>query len=85
MAAVSARGPVRLHIDRLVVDGVPAQSGRRFADETLAELRRLAAAGAPPVPDHGSELGVDPEQDPVGAARAVAAVIHSRLVEARHG
>ena len=85
MAAMSARGPVRLHVDSLVVDGLPGPSGRRFADETVAELRRLAAAGAPPVQHDDRELSVDPEHDPVGAARAVAALIHSRLIEAGHG
>jgi hypothetical protein len=82
---MSGRGPVRLHIDRLVVDGLPMPSGQRFADETVVELRRLAASGAPPMPVREREVTIDPARDPVGAARAVAAVIHSRLIEARDG
>lgn len=70
---------VRIHIDRIVVHGAPDVRADRFGDALITELRRLATVGAPPV-DTTAELSVDLENAPLVAARAVAAVVHSRLL-----
>jgi hypothetical protein len=73
------KGPVRLHIERLVVDGAPGVRADRLTEALVAELRRLAAIAAPPV-DTEAELVIDLERSPVAGGRAIAAVIHSHLI-----
>lgn len=83
-------GQIRLHIECLVIDGVPGRAGERFAAAFVDELRRLAGVVEPTgrpgrAPTADAELAADPERDPVGAGRLVAAAAHSRLLGAGHG
>lgn len=70
---------VRVRIERLVVHGAPDLRAELLAEAIVSELGRLASAGAPPSspPD---ELAVDIERDPVAGGRAIAAVVHARLI-----
>lgn len=77
MGAVTAR--IRVHLERIVVDGAPDVSADRLTAALVNELRRLAAAGAAPEPVP-AELVVDLVGDPVGGGRALAAVLHSTLI-----
>ena len=81
----ASRGRVGVHIDRLIIDGLAGRTAEAVATAFVAELRRLAEAGAPPMGDIGAELEVDPERDPVAAGRLVAAAVHSRLLGSGHG
>ena len=76
MGAVT--GPVRVHIERLVIDGAPDVRGDLLGEAIVDELRRLAAIGAPPIVDR--EVTVDIEQSPVAGGRGIAAVIHAQLI-----
>jgi len=76
---------MRISVDRLIVDAGPGIDGELFAAAVVRELHRLALTGAPPMTDVGRELVADPEHDPEGAARTVAAAVHTRLLEARGG
>ena len=46
-APMSGRGPVEVHIDRLVLEGVPPEHQLRLVDALRAELTRLASEPAP--------------------------------------
>ena len=69
----------RVHLEHIVVDGAPDMSADRLTAALVGELRRLAASGAPPEPVP-LELVVDLVADPVGGGRALAAVLHSRMI-----
>ena len=71
-------GPVRVHIDRLVIDGVPDVRGDLLGAAMVDELRRLAVTGAPPI--DVDEITIDIELSPVAGGRAIAAVVHSMLI-----
>jgi len=76
---------LRVHVERLVVDGLPDLRADRLSEGLVAELCKLAVRGAPPI-DIPDELVVDLEHDPETAGRALAAVVHARLIaESGHG
>lgn len=72
--------PVRLHIDRLVLDGVDPRDARAVSEAVQAELTRLLTE-APPT--RSAELGRGVAQVPHarGAAlgASVAGAVHARL------
>ena len=79
MATMTRPGRVRIRIEHLVVHGAPDVRAELLSEAIVAELVRLASAGAPPsnLPD---ELAVDIERDPVAGGRAIAATVHARLI-----
>ena len=79
MAIMNRPSRVRVHIERLVVDGAPDVRAELLSEAIVDELVRQASTGAPPsnLPD---ELAVDIVRDPVASGRAIAAAVHTRLI-----
>ncbi len=81
------RRTLNLHIDRLVVEGLPAHSEKRFVRALEAQLTKLASQGMPEAFGRGHmrriasldagvmRAGTTPEQ----AAAQVTAALHSNL------
>lgn len=74
------RPPVRIRIDRLIIDGVDGRPAEQLAEAFIAELRRLTRANARPARPAGGDLYADPDRDPIGAGRLIAASVHARLL-----
>jgi hypothetical protein len=72
-------GHVRINIGRLIVHGAPEVRGELLFDAMAAELVRLASTGAPPAYPPG-ELAIDLVRDPLAGGRAIAAIVHARLI-----
>ena len=79
MAVMTRPRRVRIHIERLVVDGAPDVRAELLSEAIVAELARLASVGTPPSnpPDY---LAVDIVGDPVASGRAIAATVHTWLI-----
>lgn len=77
------RSPVRIRIDRLIIEGVDGRPAELMAEAFVTELLRLARVDARPARPTGGDLDADPERDPVGAGRLIAASVHARLLGGR--
>jgi hypothetical protein len=74
------RRPVRVHIDRLVLDGVSPGDRAAFTRAFERELaRRLTQVEVDPARTGDAKLATAPQGDPSSAARAAAAALATRL------
>lgn len=90
------KGPVDLHLDKLVLRGVPPERGAAVRAAIVAELGRLFAEhGVPSRLARGGSFArlapgpitVDPAAEPAAAGRAVARAVYGALAGSprRHG
>lgn len=78
---------IDVHIDELVLDGVPATAGRPVGAALRRELARLLARGIPDALSHGggvsgisaTDLQLHPEASPRVVGRQLAAAIYGTL------
>jgi len=82
---------VELHVEELVLHGVPAAHGPAVRAAVVAELGRLVAerglpAGASSTPRlPPAQISVDPAAHPAAAGRAIARALYDAIAAPRRG
>ena len=79
MADMNRARRVRVHIERIVVDGAADLRGERLSEAIVDELTWRLVNGPSPAEERG-ELTVELDRAPEAAGRTIAAALHARLI-----